>query len=1167
MKGNLLKNKSGASAGLITAFFFAVVVLIFITGLLPSSFDVVKDTVLGVFGLAAYAYCGFVIFVASVLFFGVKIVVPKLTLVKFAAFFVVFLMLLHSLTAQNFVSAGFEEYCEASFENANTAGGLIFAVLTYHILSALGLPSALALYGILLFGILLIIFIPYLRNGRERTKRGEPSLTTLKDGKVTVEPVIYDEPEPPQKSVPKFAPKPAQRPLFSAPKPPQANGFSIAYPNKPVDDDAKRRRNSAARLFENTDAKITVDSLMPDGSEVITVKRTAPPEPEAEIDIENYTNNGRRKILEQNSKNLQSAGAGGGYYRPSEPPREVRRAENRDENPRNGYGNYGENPRSYNAEDDRKYDGGNESRYENYDEEYSEDGGKYNAEGGENYGENPRLYTAENDVKKYGNYDESYDNAENDEGYGKNGGKKYDGGAEAPVNYDERYTERDDEKYNGGAETRGDYGEKEPAPPPSYLSADVPDIRRRLKEETDREKAEREAADKKRREEEIKESKNKGNAGGILPEKKQFGFYDGEGVEFKNVKEAARQKREKARQAEKEKNQAAKGEIEGEKDELSTIKQNIIERNDRLLNSPKDVAPEIDVTPPDASGNPYPADPPTDIETDPFGMPESENPLEKLVGKPFPQGPLEPIRREAKSLKPWERSGKGGDEQLDFLKKPPTKPVRRGRYISPHVDLLLDYPPDRSDDALELEENINKLEVLFTEFKINATAKGAIRGPTFTRYEMQMPPGVSVSKVMSIYDDISMRLEASVRIEAPIPGKNAFGIEVPNKKRSIVGMRDLVNDTEFYEGNEKGLLFTLGQDIAGKNYYGDLTEMTHLLIAGSTGSGKSCCLNALIVSLLYKYSPEDVKLILIDPKQVELSMYSGIPHLLLPEPIVDDDKAINALDWVIRETTRRYSVMKENGVNNIIEYNKKAVEGEHFYRIIIIVDEVSELMIRLKREFEDRIKSVTQLARAAGIHVVLATQRPSVDVITGVIKTNLPSRIAFGVKSNHDSQTILGMPGAERLLGKGDMLFQLQTLPEPIRLQGVFISNSEINTIVGHIKANNESYFDAAIDEEINAAKEAPQESGASGNKNDGKPAVDPLFEKAVLLVIENDAASISVLQRKFSIGYARAARIVDMMEDLRIIGKGEGAKPRSILMTEEEFYETYGEMLDDDEE
>jgi S-DNA-T family DNA segregation ATPase FtsK/SpoIIIE len=495
----------------------------------------------------------------------------------------------------------------------------------------------------------------------------------------------------------------------------------------------------------------------------------------------------------------------------------------------------------------------------------------------------------------------------------------------------------------------------------------------------------------------------------------------------------------------------------------------------------------------------------------------------------------------------------------------PTKPVKRSQYTPPDVDLLTNRPNDRFENAIELEENIKKLEKFFADFKINALSQGATMGPTFTRYEMQMPPGISVSKVLSLDNDISMRLLASkkVRIEAPIPGKNAFGIEVPNKKRSIVGMRELVNDKEFYEGGEKNLIFTVGKDIAGKNYYGDLTEMPHLLIAGSTGSGKSCCLNALIVSFLYKYSPEDVKLILIDPKQVELSMYSGIPHLLLPEPVVDDDKVINALDWAIKEMNKRYSVMKEHGVNHINDYNKKVGESERFYRVVTIVDEVAELMTRMKREFEGRIKSITQLGRAAGIHVVLATQRPSVNIIEGVIKSNLPSRIAFAVMTHNDSQTILSRPGAEKLLGKGDMLFQTLNMPEPVRLQGVFIGNEEIKGIIDYIKANNESYFDAAIDEEINSSKETPQENA---NKNENESDMDPFFVKAVRLFIENGGASISLLQRKLRLGYARAARIVDTMEELNIVGKGDGAKPRSVLISEDEFYELYGDMLDDGE-
>ncbi|MDR2090067.1 MAG: hypothetical protein LBP62_00155 [Clostridiales bacterium] len=1163
MENSLKNRKSGASAGLISAFFFALVILVFTVGILPSSFDIVKDTILGIFGLAVYAYCFFVLLAAPALLFGKKIAVKKITLVKFALFFAVFLMLLHSWTAGGFAGGGFFEYCASSFESADTAGGLIFAVLTYHILAALGLPSAMALYGIILFGILLIIFIPYLKNGSgkpaARQRAVFPTLTEIKNGKVNPKPVVL-----PIAEIPLKTPVPVQR----LPKVTNADGFKISYPNKPVDE-AERRKKAAEKLFENADKKIAVDLSSADGADVITVKKTER-EPVPEIDLDNYTNNGRRKILEENSRNIKNAD---GRFSPGRSVGEVLYA-------KNGADVYSE------KEGARTERGENGVKYAEKREIYTaeNEGGAF-GENGVKYTEKREIYTAENEGGAFGENGVKY--AEKREDYtAENGVEK------------ERYGGDGEEKPDGTEDAAPPY-----AAPPSYLGANISDIRKHLKEEAEREKAEREAEDKKRREEEAKNA----DAAGFRPKKeRRFGFFDDGEQDFTNARKPKRgdEKNESDPDVRKRNENGAdgfgrneesrterngadgfgrntgvsqnKGDQAGtdgkrnDDDAFGEIEREINERNKKLLeqrqNEMRNALNALN-DPKRRAGGGVPS-----AGADMSVKPESEDPREKLTEEPVgPQNPKPPgpIALPAKPIviKPWEKSEK--EKQLNlFEESTAVTPRKRARYIPPHIDLLLDYPDDGSEDAAELEENMRKLEKFFSDFKINATALDALVGPTFTRYEMQMPPGKPVSTVLRLDNDIAMRLASKkVRIEAPIAGKDAFGIEVPNKKRSIVGMRELVNDGGFYEGGKKGLLFTVGKDIAGVNYYGDITEMPHLLIAGSTGSGKSCCLNALIISLLYKYTPDELKMILIDPKQVELSMYKGIPHLLLPEPIVEDDKVINALDWVVKEMTRRYSVMKDSGVNNIIEFNKKADENERFYRIAVIVDEVAELMIRLKREFEDRIKSITQLARAAGIHVILATQRPSVDVITGVIKSNLPSRIAFAVKSNHDSQTILGFAGAEKLLGMGDMLFQLQSMPEPVRLQGVYISNAEINTIVGYIKDNNDSYFDEAIDAEINSVKETAAESGAGGNKNDGEPVIDPLFEKAGLLFIENGKASISVLQRRFSIGYARAARIVDMMEQLGVVGKGDGAKVRNILMTEEEFYETYGDMFGGDDE
>lgn len=511
--------------------------------------------------------------------------------------------------------------------------------------------------------------------------------------------------------------------------------------------------------------------------------------------------------------------------------------------------------------------------------------------------------------------------------------------------------------------------------------------------------------------------------------------------------------------------------------------------------------------------------------------------------------------------------------QETFIDKPAKKPApvfslnTNTSYIKPPIELLKTY--EKVDDTESQEEYMFKAELLeetLENFKIPAKVINITKGPTVTRYEIQMPPGKTVKLIQSISNDIAMALEANgdVRIEAPIPGRNAVGIEVPNKLRDTIGVKEIISSKEFE--NSKGLTFVLGKDISGANMLCDITDMPHLLVAGSTGSGKSVCLNVLIISLLYRFSPEDLKIILIDPKRVEFAAYSGIPHLIMPEPIIEIKDAINAFNWLIGEMDRRYDLFHEAHVNHIGEYNnREAVKSGKEAKlpiIVLIVDELSNLMSQSKREVEDRIKRLTELARASGIHLIVATQRPSVDVITGTIKANLPSRIAFAVTSGADSKTILDGGGAENLLGKGDMLYSPRDLAEPKRVQCAFISQDEIHAVVEYVKQNNPSYYDENIAKEICKNEEEEQKSIAQSSSGDDefKMINDPLFPKALKLAIETKQASVSMIQRRFSVGFARAARILDQMELANFVSPQDEnrSKPRSVYITMDEFREIF---------
>ncbi len=486
-------------------------------------------------------------------------------------------------------------------------------------------------------------------------------------------------------------------------------------------------------------------------------------------------------------------------------------------------------------------------------------------------------------------------------------------------------------------------------------------------------------------------------------------------------------------------------------------------------------------------------------------------------------------------------------------------------YQFPPLSLLKGVKKDsrKKDSGARLQETAGHLQQILEDFGVNATVTDASQGPAVTRYEVQPAHGVKVNKIIALADDIKLNLAVpDVRIEAPIPGKAAVGIEVPNKENSVVPLRELLESAEF-RNHPSRVAFAVGKDIGGNIMVSDIAKMPHLLIAGATGSGKSVCINTLIMSILYKARPDEVKLIMIDPKVVELSAYNGIPHLLIPV-VTDPKKASGALNWAVVEMMDRYQKFAELNVRNIEGYNSKIdsiakIEGgeyrEKMPQIVIIVDELADLMMVAPGEVEDAICRLAQLARAAGIHLIIATQRPSVNVITGLIKANMPSRIAFAVSSGVDSRTILDMNGAEKLLGKGDMLFSPYGLPKPLRVQGAFVSDQEVGAVVEFLK-NQTSMLPAQETDvedrmkQVQASIESASAALSGGGNNDR----DVLFVDAGKFIIEKDKASIGMLQRWFKIGFNRAARIMDQLAEAGVVGEEEGTKPRKVLMSMEEF-------------
>ena len=482
-------------------------------------------------------------------------------------------------------------------------------------------------------------------------------------------------------------------------------------------------------------------------------------------------------------------------------------------------------------------------------------------------------------------------------------------------------------------------------------------------------------------------------------------------------------------------------------------------------------------------------------------------------------------------------------------------------YVLPDVECLAQAQSYGDADIKdELTANANKLVETLRSFNIETKIVDIARGPSVTRYEIQPAPGIKISRIANLADDIAMNLAASgVRIEAPIPNKAAVGIEIPNKTRLTVSLREIIDSPQFKSATSK-LNVALGKDISGNVTCTDLAKMPHLLIAGTTGSGKSVCLNAMIISILFNSNPDEVKLIMIDPKQVEFTVYRDIPHLMVPV-VSDPRKAAGALAWAVSEMTKRYKMFSEKGVRDIKGYNKLAAKDPEMtpmYQIVIFIDELSDLMMVAQNEVEDSICRLAQMARAAGMHLVIATQRPSVNVITGIIKANIPSRIALFVSSQVDSRTIIDTAGAEKLLGNGDMLFNPVGVSKPVRLQGCYVSDEEVERVVDFIKAQGECEYDNDVMEEIE--KQAVAEKKKEGYHVDADASPDSGADeetmKAIAVVVEHQMASTTLLQRKLKIGYAKAARIMDELEEKGVIGPFEGSKPRKVLMTKQQFNE-----------
>ena len=540
--------------------------------------------------------------------------------------------------------------------------------------------------------------------------------------------------------------------------------------------------------------------------------------------------------------------------------------------------------------------------------------------------------------------------------------------------------------------------------------------------------------------------------------------------------------------------------------------------------------------------------------------------LDDIIEENSPEAPMKPLN--SKMPKPPEPAVVDTQKEIPpinakpFTREEPEQIKLSEAYLFPPMNLLdeVKKPVKQADIDVEIKHNAEKLVKTLESFGVQTTYLGASRGPSVTRYELQPAPGVKLSKIANLADDVALNLAVSgVRI-APVPDKPAVGIEIPNKVKDTVFFRELADTSEFKKTFDKKLVTVLGKDISGNSIMCNITKMPHLLIAGTTGSGKSVCVNSIIMSILMKSTPDDVRLIMVDPKQVEFMMYNGIPHLLIPV-VTEPKKAAGALAWAVTEMENRYTLFSENNVRNIDGFNalaKSNPELEHMPHIVIFIDELADLMMASPKDVEDSIVRLAQKARAAGMHLVIATQKPTVQVVTGLIKGNIPSRIALLVSSNSDSRVILDGPGAEKLLGNGDMLYMPVGVQKPIRLQGCYVSDSEIERVVEFIKQT----FKAEYDENIIAEIERQTEMVSSGGKDNSAEAdfddgeQDEKLEEAIEYVIEAGQASTSSLQRRLKLGYGRAARLIDTMEKMGIVGAFEGSKPRQVLMTKQEWYE-----------
>lgn len=562
---------------------------------------------------------------------------------------------------------------------------------------------------------------------------------------------------------------------------------------------------------------------------------------------------------------------------------------------------------------------------------------------------------------------------------------------------------------------------------------------------------------------------------------------------------------------------------------------------------------------------------PSELEStliEPTEEPETQKPilLDDIINKmKAPETKLVAAAEEAVALTPTEKLAKDKPEVTkitdetaetdDAEEEQPTKV-----YEKPPLSCLAVNTNSRSlkyED--ELKANATKLVDTLKSFGVETRIVDICRGPSVTRYEIQPAAGVKISRITNLADDIALNLAAGgIRIEAPIPNKAAVGIEVPNKNRATVTLREIV-DTPQYKSAKSKLFVALGKDIAGNCTYADLAKMPHLLVAGTTGSGKSVCLNAMIVSILYNATPDEVKLLMIDPKQVEFTVYNGIPHLIVPV-VSDPRKASGALAWAVTEMLTRYKTFSDNNVRDISGYNSicESIGQKKMPQIVIFIDELSDLMMAAPHEVEDSICRLAQMARAAGMHLVIATQRPSVDVITGLIKANIPSRLSLKVSSQIDSRTIIDAAGAEKLLGNGDMLFYPVGIAKPIRVQGCFLSDKEVETVVDYIKGQEQSAYDDDVMQEIErqAVQDKKKGSASSADDGDDDREADEMIPKAIEVVVDAQMASTTLLQRKLKLGYARAARIVDNLEERGIIGPYEGSKPRKVLISKQQWYE-----------